>query len=119
MSMNEEIADQENRFFIERFFTADYTRKLPVRLLQPTRGELEVAHFGREQLQDFCTSPELKVRPLPIAFFIDNFGLHRNMRRAIKAFYWIPANLPSAERNKIANVSTLTLGPHGANIDDI
>ncbi len=72
---HEEIADLENRFFIKRFFTADYTHTLSVRLLQPTRGELEVAYFGREQLQDFCTSPELKVRSLPIIFFIDDFGL--------------------------------------------
>jgi hypothetical protein len=42
----------------------------------------------------------------------------RYRQRAIKGFYWIPANLPFAERNKTANVFTLTLGPHGANIDD-
>jgi hypothetical protein len=59
------------------------------------------------------------VRSLPIILFIDDFGVHRNMYRAIKAFYWIPANLPYAERRKIANVFTYCLGPQRANVEDI
>ena len=34
----------------------------------------------------------------PLVLFIDDFGIHRNNYRALKAFYWIPANLPYEER---------------------
>ena len=56
---------------------------------------------------------------LPLILFIDDFGIHRNMYRALKAFYWIPANLDYSNRRKIANVYTLSLGPHGADIADV
>jgi hypothetical protein len=72
---------------------------LPVRLLQPTHGELEVLHFGCEQLQSFQSTDDLKVLSLPIIFFIDDFGIHRNMYRAIKNLYWIPAWLPASRRS--------------------
>ena len=42
---HDKIADLENRYYVKRYFTLDYARMLPVRLLQPTRGELEVFTF--------------------------------------------------------------------------
>ena len=55
----------------------------------------------------------------PYLLFVDDFGIHRNMYRALKAFYLIPACLSYDERRKLANVFTITLGPHGANLDDV
>lgn len=57
---------------------------------------------------------------LPSIFFINDFRIYRKNYRALKAFSWIPGpNLPYEERRKIANNFTLTLGPHGANIEDV
>ena len=56
---------------------------------------------------------------MPYLLFIDDFGVHRNMYRALKAFYLIPACLTYEERRKLANVFTLTLGPHGAGLSDV
>ena len=41
------------------------------------------------------------------------------MYRALKAFYWIPLFMPYDERRKLANVFTLSRGPHGADINDV
>ena len=89
--------------------------------MPPLRGELEMAYFGREQLAGFAVPADnsYDVKSLPIILFIDDFGIHRNMYRALKAFYCIPAALPYDERRKIANVFTLTLGPHGAEVQDV
>ncbi|KAL8915964.1 MAG: hypothetical protein Q9208_008764 [Pyrenodesmia sp. 3 TL-2023] len=100
----------------------NYSFSQPFRPLQkssPISGELEVRQYGREYLTRIVTSPNKEVLSLPFSLFIDDFGVHRNMYRAIKAFYWIPAALPYADRRKIANVFTLCLGPHGAAIEDI
>ncbi|KAE8164620.1 hypothetical protein BDV40DRAFT_310810 [Aspergillus tamarii] len=59
------------------------------------------------------------VRSVPFLQFIDDFGIHRNMYRALKGFYIIPAGLCYKERRLLANIFTLTLGPHGASMDDI
>ena len=61
-------------------------------------------------LSDFNT------RVFPNLAFIHDFGVHRNMYRALKAIYLIPAYLSDEERRKIANVFTLTLDPHAANM---
>ena len=80
-----------------------------------------MAYFGREQLAEFALPDDdsYDVKSFPIILFIDDFGVHRNMYRALKAFYCIPAALPYDERRKIANVFTLTLGPPGADVQDI
>ena len=49
--------------------------------------------------------------------FMNDFGIHRNMYRVLKKFNWIPACLPYEKRRKLANVFTLTLGPHDAESD--
>lgn len=80
------------------------------------RGEVEVATYGREKLEArHCTKSV--VRSIPILVFIDDFGIFRNMYRALKAFYITLAGLPYSERRKIVNNFTLTLGPHGADFD--
>jgi hypothetical protein len=107
-------------FYIKRSYSSD-THELP----SPRRshllyGELEIECFGRDQLQTFVTLPDTSytVRSSPAILFINDFGVHRNMYRALKAFYWTPAALPYGERRKITNVLTFTLGPHGARVRD-
>lgn len=82
-------------------------------LSHPLRGELELEHFGRNHLEDLGRKKG-KTLSLPFLLFIDDFGVHRNMYRAIKAFYAIPAGLGYNERRKLSNTYVLTLGPHGA-----
>lgn len=110
-------ADLEERFFIKSFITNGSV--YPIRRMEPTRGELEIEHFGRDALEEFADTEDHPTRSLPFVLFIDDFGIYRNMYRASKAFYLIPACLPYTERRKIANVFTLCLGPHGANPQDI
>lgn len=113
---DDEIMFPDDRYFIRRVVNVQLSTCRPLRQLRPTRGELEVAHLGRKHVEAFLSKPHIS---LPYLLFIDDFGVHRNMYRALKAFYLIPACLPYEERRKLANVFTLTLGPHGAKIDDI
>jgi len=111
-------APDPGEFLINKMFNSDDGSCTPLRLRPPLRGELEMEHFGRDQLCAFATS-DMPRLSLPIILFVDDFGVHRNMYRALKAFYWIPANLPYPERRKLANVFTFSLGPHGADLADI
>ena len=102
--------------YIRRFLNLQFFNVRPLRYMQQTRAELEVTHFGRKRLQAFVTKPHIS---LPYLLFVDDFGVHRNMYRALKAFYLIPACLDYQERRKLANVFTLSLGPHGAKIEEV
>lgn len=86
--------------------------------LHSLRAELEVMEYGRDYLEA-RHSVNQRVRSLPILIFIDDFGIHRNMYRAFKAFYMTLAGLPYSARSKVANILTLTLGPHGAQMTDV
>ncbi|KAL8960366.1 MAG: hypothetical protein Q9193_002916 [Seirophora villosa] len=113
-----EIITEEGRPFIRRVLNVGSGTCRLVRQLHPVSGELEIEEFGRDHLQQaFCSNTT--VYSVPFSLFIDDFGIHRNSYRALKAFYWIPSALPYNERRKLANVFTLTLGPHGASIDDV
>lgn len=103
--------------FIRRVVNTSTEEIRALRTSHPTRGELECAEYGRDYLVTNLVT-EL-VTSLPLILFIDDFPVHRNMYRSLKAFYWIPASLPYHERRKIANVFTLTLGPHGADLKDV
>lgn len=110
--VGEDVVNEDVQY-IRRVLTWQTHNVRPVRYMHQTRGELEVEYFGREHLAEgFGTS-------LPYLLFIDDFGIHRNMYRALKAFYLIPACLSYEERRKVENVFTLTLGPHGATIDAV
>ena len=106
----------DERIYIRRVYNTDSKIIRPIARLHPTRAELEVSHFGRDHVERFFSQPHLS---LPYLLFIDGFGVHRNMYRSLKAFYLIPANLSYEERRKVANVFTLTLGPHGAALGDV
>lgn len=107
---------EDDRYFIRRVVNLGSHTVRPVQYMHPTRGELEVLEYGREYLEKIVTKPHTF---LPYLLFIDDFGVHRNMYRALKAFYIIPVCLSYAERRKVANVFTLTLGPHGAEMKDV
>lgn len=110
-----EFTSTENGQYIRRVLTWQTSTFRPVRYIHQTRGELEVEYFDREYIAEAfsgCTS-------FPYFLFINDFGIHRNMYRALKAFYLIPACLTYEKRRKLANVFTLTLEPHGASIHDI
>lgn len=82
-------------------------------LCHPLRGELEIEYFGRPHLEELSREKG-KTLSLPFLLFVDDFGVHRNMYRAVKAFYAIPAGLAYSDRRKLSNTYVLTLGPHGA-----
>ena len=112
----DDLAYPDERKFIRKVLNVHSLSTRPLYQLHQTRGELEVAYFGRQHLEKLCAEPHTS---FPYLLFIDDFGVHRNMYRALKAFYLIPANLDYSERRKIANVFTLTLGPHGAKFSDV
>ena len=56
---------------------------------------------------------------LPLILFYYDFGIYRNNYRALKIFYWIPANLLYNKKRKIANNFILSLGPYRAAIKNI
>lgn len=93
--------------------TSQQTRS-PLKL-HSLRGELEVLEYGRQHLESLHAARQ-RVRSIPLLMFIDDFGIFRNMYRALKAFYMTPAGLPYSQRRKVANNYTLTLGPHGADM---
>jgi hypothetical protein len=84
----------------------------PVSKLAPTSAELEVHAYGREHLEAMITMPHFI--SLPLLWFYDEFGLHRNMYRAILGIYFSLAGLSLEERTRASNQHTLTLGPHSA-----
>ncbi|KAL9593508.1 MAG: hypothetical protein Q9219_007519 [cf. Caloplaca sp. 3 TL-2023] len=88
----------------------------PLQLLPPTRGELELAVYGRQFFERLAQNKTLSV---PVLTFIDAFGLYRNMYRSLMGVYCTIANLNWRERKRRANVLPLTLGPHGSNFGDV
>jgi hypothetical protein len=88
----------------------------PATKLHPLRAEVEVASYGRQYLESLAS---VRTRAVPILLFIDGFGIHRNMYRSLKGFYMTPASLPYVQRRRVSNTFTLTLGPHGASMQDI
>jgi len=86
--------------------------------MHPIRSELEIITFGRGTLvKKFASSS--KVRSLRLLNFIDGFSLHRNIRRSIIGFYFIPVGLSYVERKRRANVLPFTLSLYGSNISDV
>ena len=74
--------------------------------------------YGQEYLEAWH-SVNQPVQSLPILLFINDFGIHHNMHQSLKAFYMTLAGLPYSTHSKVANVLTLTLGPHGAQMADV
>ncbi|KAH0021137.1 hypothetical protein KCU78_g6244, partial [Aureobasidium melanogenum] len=108
-----------NGRFIRRILTRKDDLKLrPLAQSDPIPGQLEIDQFGRfDLIQKFDKSP--RVISVPLLFFIDGFGLYRNMYRTLVGFYLINGALSFKERARRANVLPMCLGPHGSNLEDV
>ena len=84
--------------------------------LHSLRGELEVQCYTRPYLSQLSQRGTIA---LPFMLFIDDFGVHRNMYKALKGFYLSPATLSYSNRRRLANHYTISLGPHGVSVDDM
>lgn len=51
-----------------------------------------------------------------LQFFIDTFGLYRNIYRLLIGYYLFNATLNNKDRNRRANIILLTLGPYSYNL---
>ncbi|KAJ5124136.1 uncharacterized protein N7515_007961 [Penicillium bovifimosum] len=83
----------------------------------PIRGELEIWHYGREHLVE--TLFRQRCISFPMQIFCDGFRLKRTIQDSLMGIYMIPSFIPAKEREKRANLFTLTLGPHGTNYTDV
>ncbi|EAQ82920.1 hypothetical protein CHGG_10738 [Chaetomium globosum CBS 148.51] len=71
-------------------------------------------------INKFAIGPEQgQVRSLPCLDFNDGFGLYRTMTKSIMGCYLQIAAMPRSEHTRQINVLPVTLGPHGANFDDV
>ncbi|KAH6613526.1 hypothetical protein F5144DRAFT_654050 [Chaetomium tenue] len=106
---------------IRRIFMKEQCAFMPPCLVPPVPGALEVIQFGREVLiNKFAIGPEQgQVRSLPCLDFNDGFGLYRTMTKSIMGCYLQIAAMPRSEHTRQINVLPVTLGPHGANFDDV
>lgn len=107
-----------SRTMIKGVFNVRRRKIRSVNKLHPVRGELETARYGRKHLLSFATGAEETIS-LPFMLFIDDFGVHRNMYKALKGIYLSPACLPYSERRRVHHQYTVTLGPHGARTADV
>lgn len=107
----------DDRYYIRHVIVED--RIFPVQMLPSTRGELKIQRYDRQYLVETYATKGRKVYSLSFALFVDDFEVHRNMYRAIKAFYWILFALSYAKRRKLANCFTISLGSHDADMKDI
>ena len=101
---------------VEWVFRDQHPQLRSASLVHPLPAELEMQVYGRHHLKSL-SSQVCQCRAMPVSLFIDGFGIHRNMYRSLKAFYITLASLPYAERRKVSNIFTLTLGPHGASFN--
>lgn len=106
---------------IRRVFLQDQGALMPPCLVPPVPGVLEVTEFSRDTLiEKFVLSQYLhQVRSLPCLNFNDGFGLYRTMTKSIMGCYLQIAAMPRREHTRQINVLPVTLGPHGANLEDV
>jgi hypothetical protein len=102
--------------YVHCIFNVDHQQIRSISLTSPIRGELEIEAYGREHI---ISQLSKGVKSFPVLLFIDAFGLYRNMYRSLTAIYVMPASLCISERQKSINAHTLTLGPHGSNLNDV
>ena len=112
---NDENEETQDRSYIRRIYNANSDIRSLSRS-HSTRAELKVSQYERRYIEEYFARSHIS---FPYLLFIDDFEIHRNMYRSLKAFYLIPGNLSYEERRKITNVFTLTLRPHGASTEDV
>ena len=103
---------------IRRTFDIPTLTFSPLGRVDPIAGELEIATYGRRQLEERFAGA-LPVKSMPTTIFNDGFGLYRHMHKSIEGIYIFLGNLQPTEANWQVNVFPLTLGPHGSNPKDV
>jgi hypothetical protein len=98
LGYDEGIEHEYSSYFIKQIANIETAICKSILYTYPTRGDLEVEYYRRENIEAFAAkSTKLS---LPLVLFIDDFGIHRNMYRALKGFYLTPACLSYTERQK-------------------
>ena len=106
----------DERIYVKRVYNTSSKIIRSIARLHSTRAELKISHFDRDHVKRFFSQTHLSLLYL---LFIDEFEVHRNMYRSLKAFYLIFANLSYEKRRKIVNVFTLTLESHDVALEDV
>ena len=106
----------DDRFYIRRILNVHSLTQRSLRKLHQIRDELEINCYDRNYLKMFCTRSHVFFSYI---LFIDDFDVHRNMYRALKAFYMISVCLSYEKRRIIANVFILTLESHEVKMNDV
>ena len=92
----------------------------PLAFSAPHRAELELDYYGRDFFfSHFDAQKGSACLSLPYLLFLDGFGVYRNSYRSLMGVYIMLATLSFSERMRRANVFSITLGPHGSNLDDV
>lgn len=92
----------------------------PIQKQYLIRGELEIKHFSRQAIIDrFLRKDSIKVIVVLMLNFIDDFGLYRNMYRALIGFYIQNRAFTILERKRRTNVFPLTIGPYSSNLEGV
>ena len=73
-------------------------------------------YFDREKIQEIFDKFHLSFFYF---LFIDDFDVHRNNYRFLKAFYLTLTTLSYQKRRKVVNVFTLTFESHDVKVDDV
>lgn len=90
---------------------------LPACQVPPVPGVLEVNQFTRKGLINLFVGQ--KARSVPVYNFNDGFALYRTLHKSIMGCYLFMMALPKTEHTRQINVLPVTLGPHGANFEDV
>ena len=105
----DEAIYENNKYFIRRIINLNFHVVRSLQYMHSIRKELKIQQYEREYLKKTVTKSHISFSYL---LFIDDFDVHRNMYRFLKAFYIISTCLFYVERRKIINVFTFTLKFH-------
>ena len=106
----------DDRFYIRRILNVYFLIQRLLRKFHQIRNEFEINCYDRNYLKMFCTHSHVFFSYI---LFIDDFDVHRNMYRTLKAFYMISVCLSYKKRRIIANVFILILEFYEIKINDV
>ena len=106
----------DDQYFIRKVLNFKDNKVRSFCQMHQTRKKLKIKHFDKEQLAKAFNRFHISFLYL---LFIDDFKIHRNMYRALKAFYFIFACLFYFERRKMINVFILTLKSYETQLKDV
>ena len=106
----------DDRFYIRRILNVHSLIQRSLRKFNQIRDEFEVNCYDRNYLKMFCTRSHVSFSYI---LFIDDFDVHKNMYRALKAFYMIFVCLSYEKKRIITNVFILILKSHEIKMNDV